>query len=108
MGVNKTVKVAWDASLGALAEQGVEFAKEDIGQELLGKHAYANFFKSSWAALEAYLEPHRKSGAKHEMLELSTKDWVAKSPKDEQKVFRPPNEDPEKAKAEVERKDALV
>lgn len=106
--VNKTVKVAWDASTGALSDKGVEFVKENMGEEMFMKQAHTNFFKSSWAELEAYLEPHRKSGSEHEMLKLSTMDWVMKSPPDEHKVFRPPNEDPEKAKAEAAGLEAMV
>ncbi|CAE8673007.1 unnamed protein product, partial [Polarella glacialis] len=105
---NKTTAVSWEASIGALTEQGVEVVRENMGEEMFMKTGFANFFKSSWKELDAYLEAHRRSGAKHEALELSTQDFVAQSPKGEDKVFRPPNEDPEKAKAEADGLDAVV
>ncbi|CAE8652611.1 unnamed protein product, partial [Polarella glacialis] len=73
---NKTTAVSWEASIGALTEQGVEVVREDMGEEMFMKTGFANFFKSSWKELDAYLEAHRRSGAKHEALELSTQDFV--------------------------------
>lgn len=100
--VNKTSRVSWEAVTGALTEKGVEFVEDDLGQDLLMKHAYVNIMKSSWKELDDYLELHRKSGAAHAAFALSTKEFVEKTGCGEEKFFRPPNEDAEKAAAEEE------
>jgi len=105
---NKTVGVSWEVSTGALANKGVEFVKEDIGNDGELFKSIACFMKSGWEGLESYLERQRKAGVKHEVLDISTKDLVAKFPKGEDTTFRPPDEDAEKAKAANEQYEAGV
>eukprot|EP00931_Biecheleriopsis_adriatica_P062623 TRINITY_DN37789_c0_g1_i2.p1 TRINITY_DN37789_c0_g1~~TRINITY_DN37789_c0_g1_i2.p1 ORF type:complete len:544 (-),score=106.68 TRINITY_DN37789_c0_g1_i2:100-1731(-) len=106
--LNKTIAVSWDVSVSTLADKGVDFVKEDMGNDGELMKGIANFMKSGWDELDAYLEKHRKSGAKHPALELSTKDFLAKSPNGEDKVFRPPDEDAEKQKAAIDQFEAGV
>merc|ERR1719491_2642983 len=75
-----------------------------MGDELLMKHAFVNITKSSFKELDAYLESHRKADppSTHSMLQLSTKEFVEKTGCGEEKIFRTPNDDAEKAAAEEE------
>jgi len=102
--LNKTVGVAWDASINALEGNGVAFVKEDIGESFMQGIAY--FMGPNWDEMNGYLEKHRKSGVSHPALELSTPEFLAKSPLGEADKYKPPEEDPEKVKATLEKYDS--